>query len=321
VVLGGCATQSGSKAASARGNALRTAPSPAPPPVITRAGAQQVLAVYTSANNRANKLRSDSLLRGIEANSSYQMDAGNYRWTRVTDPANHGYIPSAFARPEFLLPRQSGAPWFVVRATWTNVNDPAASPTPQYLLFTRVSSAARWLQVQEPFALAGNAPAPRVATDAQGYASVISQADAARLAVPPDQIQSLTAGYLDGRHGGQLQFTGAGSLADEKDQAFWQAHLPAGSTDTDQHAATADQAFALRTTGGGALVFYDISARLTLAAPGGQSMRIEIPGFYSGGVVNSAEVSYVEQFAAFDPPRGQGSPRVVADNSGIASLG
>jgi len=49
-------------------------------------------------------------------------------------------------------------------------------------------------------------------------------------------------------------------------------------------------------------------------------MHLEVPGCYSPGQgVTSARLGYVEQFAAYDPPRGGGGPRLVADTSGIAS--
>jgi hypothetical protein len=297
------------------------AASRAPSPVITRAGAQQVLYAYASVNNQANKARSDSLLASIEAGSSYQMDTGNYRWTKVTDPANHGYISSAWADPTYFIPRQTGYPaWFAVRVTWTNLTHPQAGPTPAFLVFTKATAQAPWLEVLEPFVLAGAGPVPRIETDAQGYAVQVSRADAARLAVAPGGIPLLTAGYLDGDPAGQLRFTGSGSLADVHDQAFWKSRLPLG-TDTDRHSATQDHVFGLRCADGGALLFYDLSARLTLVPPYGQTMNIQIPGFYSASeTVSMAQVSYAEQFAAYVPP-GQGSPRVVADVSGITARG
>ena len=45
-----------------------------------------------------------------------------------------------------------------------------------------------------------------------------------------------------------------GNLADLRDQVYFQSRLPAGSADTDRH-DTAGLVFALKTAGGGALVF------------------------------------------------------------------
>ncbi len=47
-------------------------------------------------------------------------------------------------------------------------------------------------------------------------------------------------------------------------------------------------------------------------------LHLTIPGFYSPGqALSSAGVSYLEQFAAYDPPAGGGTPKVIADYSGI----
>ena len=63
------------------------------------------------------------------------------------------------------------------------------------------------------------------------------------------------------------------------------------------------------------------SARLTLAPPGSQPFEIDIRGYYSpAGTQTSAVVGYIDQFATYDPPHG-GSPRIIADASGIASRG
>jgi hypothetical protein len=76
--------------------------------------------------------------------------------------------------------------------------------------------------------------------------------------------------------------------------------------------------FGLKTVGGGALMFYGLTARLSLAPPPGGTFELGIPGYYSSGLIlTSATIRYVDQFAAYIP-RGPASPRVVADASGIA---
>ena len=93
------------------------------------------------------------------------------------------------------------------------------------------------------------------------------------------------------------------------------AHSPA--------AGASGQEFALRTADGGALVFYTDAAEVTITAPAGAQLQLTIPGFYSPGqAVAQARVSYLEQFAAYDPPAAAGgAPRVVADYSAITGAG
>jgi hypothetical protein len=75
--------------------------------------------------------------------------------------------------------------------------------------------------------------------------------------------------------------------------------------------------FALRTTDGGALVFYDLTASLLLGTPDAEPFSITIPGIFNGKVQRPVfTVNYYEQFAVSET-RGSGAkPRVVANDSG-----
>jgi hypothetical protein len=107
---------------------------------------------------------------------------------------------------------------------------------------------------------------------------------------------------------------------------FWrsgQGGAPMNATDV--HAAPAGQVFALKTTSGGALVFYTTAAQLTLTPANGDTISgLNIPGYYSpanSAGLTSATVGYVEQFATYIPPAGSNARDVVADISSIASRG
>ena len=136
------------------------------------------------------------------------------------------------------------------------------------------------------------------------------------LAVAPARIPGLTADSLDGA--GPLP--DPGNLADRLDLGFWRAKLPAASI-SGRHAPASDgQVFGLRTTDGGALLFYTDAAELTLTPPPGNVLRLTIPGFYSPGqALSRAEVGYLEQFATYVPARGGSGLKVIADYSGITS--
>ena len=57
---------------------------------------------------------------------------------------------------------------------------------------------------------------------------------------------------------------------------------------------------------------------MTITPPAGSTLQLTVPGFYSPTqALSEAGLSYLEQFAAYDPPAGGGTPRVVADYSGI----
>ena len=292
------------------------APSPSPsagaagPPAISIAAARRVLAGYWTANNQANKARSDTLLARIEAGTSYQMDAGAYRTGRAVGPAGSRYTPVTAQNPVVWIPREPAGTWprwFVARVTY--LGEGAG-----FLVFTQSRAGAPWKNVLEPYLLDSTGPGPFVATDASGYAAQADQ-DATSLAVTPAQIEPQTAASLDGT---ATAVANPGNLADLRDEAYFAAHLPPGSAATDRH-SPGGLVFAVETVGGGVLAFYSLTAAVTLTPPPGQALAIGIPGYYTPAQPQTSPVTigYVEQFAAYLPP-GQARPELLADASGIA---
>ncbi len=293
---------------------------PAEPPAITRTGAERVLAHYWSVNDAANQSRSDTLLARIEAGSSYAMDAGAYQMSRASDPSNSRYAPFTAENPVYYIPRQPAGVyprWFAARVTYATLASPQHVTGAGYVLFVQDSKDTAWKNVLEPYLLSSTGPAPFIETDAQGYAIQEPLASAAGLTTSPAQIPQLTARSLDGA---SAALKNPGNLADLRDQAHFQARLPAGSAVTSRH-GTSGLVFALKTVGGGALVFYHLTARLSLTPPPGQTIQLGIPGFYSSSqALTFAAVDYADQFASYIPA-GSASPAVVADASGITGLG
>ena len=290
----------------------------AEPPAITKAEAERVLATYWQQNNIANKLRSDALLATIEAGSSYQMDTGTYRMARVTDPANNDYLPFKADDAVYYIPRKPSSVyphWFVVLVRYANLASPSHATGAGYVLFTQAAKGAAWKNLLEPYLLTGSNPAPFVETDAEGYAIEASLTENdPNLSVPPGQIQEATAASLEGAAD---TVKNPGNLADLQDQASFRPRLPDGSADTDRHYVSGP-VFGLKTVGDGVLMFYGLTARLSLAPPPGATFQLGIPGYYSPSqTLTAATVIYVDQFATYIP-RGPASPHVVADASGVA---
>ena len=183
------------------------------------------------------------------------------------------------------------------------------------------SPGSPWQDAAEPYLVAG-AGVPRIAVGADGLATAVDL-DTLAVAAKPSQLPAATAASLDGTGNapGQPAVHVPGNLADVGDQKFWEGKLP-GGTVSDVHTAAAGaaaQEFALQTADGGALVFYTDAAQLTLTAPAGTMLHLTVPGLYSPAQgLSQAGMSYLEQFAAYDPPAGSGqAPSVVADYSGI----
>ena len=294
---------------------------PAEPPAITKTGAERVLANYWRVNNAANQSRSDALLATIEAGSSYTIDAGTYQMSRVTDPANSQYAPFTTENAVYYIPRQPAdvyPRWFAARITYATLATPQHATGAGYVLFIQDAKDAVWKNVLEPYLLTAAGPAPFIQTDAQGYA-IQASLTSARLAAAPAQIPQLTAESLDGATAA-VTVRNPGNLADLRDQVYFQSRLPAGSADTDRH-DTAGLVFALKTVGGGALVFYHLTARLSLAPPPGQTINLRVPGYYSPSqALTSAAVDYADQFAVY-LPAGSAAPAVIADASGTTGRG
>jgi hypothetical protein len=286
--------------------------------------ARRVLAGWLAANNEANRQRSSRALARIKGGTSFEMDTGSYRWSGATDPVDHRYRPITLTDLSFFIPAGSGYPmWFAVRGDWTRLDRSRAGLDAAALVFTRASVAAPWLEVLEPDLLPGSSRI-HIAWTPSGQAEQVTRATAAGLSVPPSSIESLTARSLDGAGAGPARLSVPGNLRDLSDEQYWRAgHMPPGSVVSVTHTATGNPVFALRTAGGGAVLFYDLTASMTLTAPPGDSIRITVPGYYSPRQpVTSATLSYVDQFATYDPPQGSPSgPVVIASVSGIASQG
>jgi hypothetical protein len=286
------------------------------PPAITKADAERILACYRQVNNTANESRSDTLLKTVEAGSSYSMDAGTYQMDRVTDPANRQYTAFTAENATYYIPRQPAGVyprWFAARVTYANLAAPQHATGAGYVLFTQAARTAPWKNDLEPYMLPGTGPGPFIETDAHGYAIAASASDEAGPSVTSAQIQEATAESLDSS---SATVKNPGNLADLRDEAYFSGKLPVGSTDTDKH-STSGRIFALKTVGGGVLTFYALTAQLTLAPPPGQTFQVSIPGFYSSSqTLRSATVGYAEQFATYIPPD-QASPQILADASGI----
>jgi hypothetical protein len=286
--------------------------------------AKSVLADYTAVNNSANAQRSDALLASVEAGSSYAIDAGLYRQQQAAGTAP--YPAFGPVRATYYIPRDepAGEPhWFVAQVANAFSSNPDKVTSNEYLLFTQSAPGGAWQDTIEPYLLPG-AGAPRIALGADGLATAVSP-DATSAAVAPSQLPAATAAALNGTGGGTGQaIADPGNLADRGDQRFWQGKI-AGGTVTDTLAPTpgADgQEFALLTSDGGALIFYTDAAEVTITPPSGSALHLDIPGFVSSSqALSRAGVSYLEQFAAYDPPAGGGAPRVVADYSGITGEG
>jgi hypothetical protein len=322
----GSTGSTGSPRASATAPSASASPtSPATPTAagpLTMAEAQAVLAAYSSTNNSANAGFNAALLGTIETGSSDAIDAGLYQGQQASKAAP--YPAFSAVQATYYIPGDeaaTGPRWFVVQVANAFNSSPAKVTNTEFLLFTQAATGGAWQDALEPYILSAGS-VPQVATGSDGLATAVS-ASATTTAVAPGQLPAVTAASLDAG-AGQGTVADPGNLTDVTDAKNWRANLK-GGTVTDAHAAasgTDGQEFALRTTDGGALAFYATAATVTVTPAAGSGVRLNVPGFFSSGqTLSRAVLDYQEQFAAYDPPAGQGAPRVVADYSGITGTG
>jgi hypothetical protein len=287
-------------------------------PPITRARAQQVLSHYTTVNNTANGLASDSLIAGVETGSSLAIDQGIYREERAAGAG--GFPAFAPASARFYIPLEDPASyphWFAVRVSNARAANPAVVTNREYLVFTQDQPGGPWLDAIEPFISKDKAPPP-IALDGNGFATAV-RVNSSGLLLSPAVASGATAAALNAGAG---QPASPGNLVIDSDRAALASRAPSVSV-TAQHSATSDRVFALRASGGGALLFYDVAARLTLTATAGATLKVNIPGYLSAAEgAQTATLTYLEQFATYDPPRHSGNLLpVIADYSAITGRG
>ena len=307
--------QAGTSPASPAG---ATAPGALAPPV-TQAQARQVLSAYTAANNTANAQASQPILAAVETGSSLAIDAGIYQGQKAGNSAPFpafGPVTATYYIP--LEPPAAYPHWFAVHARNAFLSDPGKVVSGEYLVFTQASQGAPWLEQLEPFVVNASAE-PAIALDANGHATAVTPG-AANLVLSPAAASGATATAFDS--GGQP--ANPGTLAAGREAAVVRKQVPPGTVTAIRHVATMDPVFGLRTADGGALLFYDIGAKLTVTAAAGSTLSsLSVPGFVSpGGQAASVTLGFLEQFAVYDPARGHGTRLpIVADYSGITGLG
>ncbi|WP_203885075.1 hypothetical protein [Planotetraspora kaengkrachanensis] len=172
-----------------------------------------------------------------------------------------------WSRPKVFVPRQtarSGTQWFAATAQRRTSKGDVRTAV---FAFTRPNAASRWQNSFESLIYPGDEP-PAIATDAEGYATALDSRDGS-IAVSPNLMGPLHAtvaeegqeGYASGLIAPGPQTTGfAAAITADRDRARDKDCMDYQSI----FAIAANYPiFALRTAGGGGLVFYTLSRTST----------------------------------------------------------
>jgi hypothetical protein len=316
--------------------AAPTAPHAAPPVLSLVTGAER--SVLSAA------LASHTVVSGGASPST----AGAYRSSLSITPGLASY---AYGSPTFYLSAAAGYPrFFVASATRTlRGTRPADGTTTEVgdtrvpvdgtalMLFEQADAGAPWLLASTSSLAAGATP-PKLATDGAGYIQAVTPTAATLLAQPEDVGPLQAAVVDDGPASAATKAVAGGQLSTGMYQGAV-SHAsgltaPPGDVYQWELGGANFPVFALRTAGGGALVFYAMTLTTTVAVPDvinkgnpihsgppiqvPVDLRMLLPADQRAPLVQ-LESEQTLSFAAIDPTPGTAKIQVIALGGGLTS--
>lgn len=263
---------------------------------VTRSQAAQLLTHYQSVNNQANGTLDGDLLATVEGGDQLAMDRAEYLRRKKT---KEKYDSFSYTEPAYYIPRQTGYPkWFAVTATTGRIR--------HALLFTQERSGAPWSLIADPFpfqAVSG------VTLGKDGYATAVDPGDGGAGMAPAKVAEAHAATLTRGARGmAPGPYTNGAYDALVKARAALRRQ---GVTLTSAFAPDTQRVFALRTTDGGALVWYVLrqTEMYDLAKPGLIGSGGDLVGLLDERVRHRLSTVALTQYLAVVPPHG--APRVI----------
>ncbi|MFE0129989.1 hypothetical protein ACFWY6_00085 [Streptomyces sp. NPDC059037] len=228
------------------------------PPALTKQQALAEIGRYATVNNKANADRDRALLDTIEDGPLYAMSVSEYKETEgLTKSERKAYKPWAYdtQNAKLYIPRIApGQPrWFAAALSGTKGKAPN-----RLAVFAEQPQHKRWEMVS--VADLYGTDLPKVALDADGYATAVAANSNKDLAAGADLLRS---GVLDnfatgGQNSGKKVFTES-KASSQQIKVHDKTVKQYGSQGTSTFAGATNRyrdAYALKTTDGGALVFF-----------------------------------------------------------------
>uniref|UniRef100_A0AAU2ADL7 DUF8094 domain-containing protein n=1 Tax=Streptomyces sp. NBC_00093 TaxID=2975649 RepID=A0AAU2ADL7_9ACTN len=188
-----------------KAKADRTAsPAPTAEPALTRKAALAQIAHYSKINNEANATHNRRLLDTVEDGPLYAMSIADYKQDEGLPQADHEtYKPWSYnlASTTVYIPRLTAGQqkWFAA-VTYSGKTD----TYPRLLVMAEQATTKRWEMVAA-VDLDDKKQLPKIALDADGYATALDAASAENVAAPVDVLRSAvgdnfaTGGDLSGK--------------------------------------------------------------------------------------------------------------------------
>ncbi|MFJ4198905.1 hypothetical protein ACIP2Y_04640 [Streptomyces sviceus] len=275
-------------------------------PATTKAEAAKALQQFTNAYNAADKAYDSSRDAAHVTGALGAIDAARLKAGKANSPSgNASHTPLKLSDVTYTIPKKAGWPrWFVADAAGNK------------------GGTARWLFVftrdgmDEPFQVAyltlvAEGKVPEFKKDADGWAEAVP-ADSTGLATEPGNLSKDYASYL--KSGGDVFADGTHTSVWRADRAKNAIRPGLATQYIDEPLANDAYApLALRTTDGGALVFFATHHYVKETAASGTS--VPNPGdavlaLTTGEIKQSLMMEFVSNEVALDPPKGAGDQQV-----------
>lgn len=283
-------------------------------PSTTKAEAAKALQQFTSAYNKADKAYDSSLDADYVTGALGDIDGARLKAGKAVNPGgNAAHTPLKLSDAEFTIPKKAGWPrWFVADAAGSKFGSAR-----WVFVFTRNGLDEPWEAAYLTLVAPGDMP--KFKTDKDGWAEAVP-ANSTELAVPPGDLSKKYAGYL--KEGGDV-------FAEGRHTSEWRASRTKAakrpglvSQFIDEPLTSGDYApLALRTTDGGALVFFTTRYYEKQTAYAGTSVPSPgkaVEALTEGEVKQSLTMEIISNEVALDP-KGSGKVEVIGRTQGLTS--
>jgi hypothetical protein len=303
------------------------------------ADALKVFNSYVTANKVAVANRDQLLAESLTSSAQFDVLSSQY------DVAASTGVPVTnpdYGKPTLYVPKLTTYPqWFLAAAPEYPAH--GGQPRTAVLVFDRPEASSPWA-LDGTVQLASNASALNVAVDQNGYATALPTTDPS-LEFPPDEVGATHASVVDeGPSSPAAKVVAAGPQTTgiyHTNAAYAAKIRPGHWLYTWQMEGTSYPFFALRTTDGGAVVFYTMSLnRQTVPAtkppehPKVQPPSIPVPDVYKP-LLSADQAPFIDEFDAdstlqfltVDPPAAKnggtatGKLRVIGNGGGVNYAG
>lgn len=279
-------------------------------PAVSKAEGAKALTRFTDSFNQTYRELDPKRNPSFEAGALLAIDQAGIKAAHALRPqGNPGFPALELTEPRFTVPKQAGWPKYFIADALSNRKDAKGHPTRWFLVFSRNDLNEKWRAVY--FAQFPGNKAPELKTK-DGYAEAVPPGSGSGLTVAPGKLSRAYADYLN---------TGKGSVFAPGPQTDgWRARRAkdarqVGSRIQWRDSPSGHPPVALRTTDGGALVFFSTVYHQQQTMFAGATIRVpaNLRGLVEGPEKKTNRMTFttVSSQAVTVPAKGSGDKVVV----------